>query len=207
MVTKNLSGSRIFWKVKIPTGSSFWLQWEHSHQDTCQKVTFAAWKRWMLERGSIYNILLYNFGTFDLLTPKRQKMWDSEPRAGKSSKKWVKSSEMSHISKWKDIQWVSWVLEVTLWYYCKAEAVNITINFTILLAAILKHEKHAHLVAAASCCRLRECNQTAKGFHWIWLAFFQYLTWKQTLELQNVFGSLNFWESMRNQLPTPESVR
>ena len=28
-------------------------------------------------------------------TPKRQKMWGSEPRAGKSSKKWVKSSEVS----------------------------------------------------------------------------------------------------------------
>ena len=34
----------------------------------------------------------------DLPTSKRQKMWDSELWAGKSSDKWVKSPEMSQIS-------------------------------------------------------------------------------------------------------------
>ena len=135
--------------------------------NTLIRIQAKRWP-WLLERGSIYNILSYNFGTFDLPTPKRQKMWDYESRAGKSSKKWLKSSEMSQISKWKDFQWVSWVLEVT--YHFKAGAINITVNFTILLAAILKHEKHAHLVAGASCacCRLRECNQTRPlKVHWI----------------------------------------
>ena len=65
----------------------------------------------------------------DLLTPRRQKMRDSEPRAGKSSEKWVKSSEMSQISKWKDFQWRLWVLKVT--YRFKVGAVNITANFII----------------------------------------------------------------------------
>ena len=46
-------------------------------------------------------------------TPKRQKMWDSEPRAGKSSREWVKSSEVSQISKRKDFQLGLLVLEVT----------------------------------------------------------------------------------------------
>ena len=32
----------------------------------------------------------------DLPTPKRQKMWEpAEPRTGKSSEEWVKSSDMS----------------------------------------------------------------------------------------------------------------
>ena len=73
-------------------------------------------------------------------------MWDSEPRAGKSSEKWVKSREMSQISKWKDFQQELWVLEVT--YHFKAGAVNIRINFmifrfcnfSVLLVAILKYE-------------------------------------------------------------------
>ena len=39
-----------------------------------------------------------NFFFPDLPTPKRQKMWDFEPKAEKSSEKWVKSCEMSQIS-------------------------------------------------------------------------------------------------------------
>ena len=58
---------------------------------------------------------------------KAKKKWDSEPRAGKSSEKWVKSREMSQISYWKDFQGRLWVLEVT--YHFKAEAVDIMINF------------------------------------------------------------------------------
>ena len=56
-------------------------------------------------------------------------MSDSEPRAGRSSEKRVKSHEMSQISKRKDFQQGLWVLEVT--YHFKAGAVNITINFMI----------------------------------------------------------------------------
>ena len=41
----------------------------------------------------------------DLPTPKRQKIWDSKPRARKSSDNWVKSRQMSKISQWKDIFW------------------------------------------------------------------------------------------------------
>ena len=37
-----------------------------------------------------------------LANPQKAKMWDSEPKAGKSCEKWVKSSEMSQISKWTD---------------------------------------------------------------------------------------------------------
>ena len=59
--------------------------------------------------------------------PPKGTTYDSEPRAGKSSKiKWVKSCQ---ISKWKDFQWGLWVLEVT--YHFKAGAVNITMNFMI----------------------------------------------------------------------------
>ena len=54
-----------------------------------------------------------NFFFPDLPTPKRQKMWDSEPTAEKSSEKWVKSREMSKISYKKDFQWGLWGLEVT----------------------------------------------------------------------------------------------
>ena len=45
---------------------------------------------------------------------KAKKMSDSEPRARKSSEKWVKSREMSQISKWKNFQQGFWVLEVTV---------------------------------------------------------------------------------------------
>ena len=38
----------------------------------------------------------------DMPTPKRQKMWDSEPGARRNSEKWVKSREMSQIAKWKN---------------------------------------------------------------------------------------------------------
>ena len=58
-------------------------------------------------------------------------MLDSEPRAGKSSKKWVKSSEVSQISKMKDLQLGLLVLEVTYHYVFKDGTVNITINFMI----------------------------------------------------------------------------
>ena len=58
-------------------------------------------------------------------------MWDSEPKAEKSSEKWVKSSEMSQISKWKDFQKGLWVLEQEVTYRFEAGAVNITIYFTI----------------------------------------------------------------------------
>ena len=50
-----------------------------------------------------------------------KKMWDSEPRAGKSSEKWVKSREMSQISEWKDFQRELWVLEVTYHFILKLE--------------------------------------------------------------------------------------
>ena len=50
----------------------------------------------------------------DVPTPKRQKMSDSEPKARKSSEKWVKSREMSQMSKWKNFQQGLWVLEVTV---------------------------------------------------------------------------------------------
>ena len=53
-------------------------------------------------------------------------MWDSEPRAGKSSEKRVKSHEMSQISKKKDFQQGLWVLEVI--YHLGAGAVKIMIN-------------------------------------------------------------------------------
>ena len=41
--------------------------------------------------------------------PKGLKKRDSEPTAGKSCEKWVKSREMSQISKQKDLQWGLWV--------------------------------------------------------------------------------------------------
>ena len=83
---------------------------------------------------------------------------------------------MSQISYWKDFQWV---LEVT--YHFKAEAVNITINFTsyrfcnfyVFLAAILR-ETASQLLAAASSGRLEECNQTRSlsvffGLSWLFI--------------------------------------
>ena len=39
----------------------------------------------------------------DLPTPKRQKMPVSEPRAGKSSVKWVKSREMFQTPLWRGV--------------------------------------------------------------------------------------------------------
>ena len=50
-----------------------------------------------------------------------KKMWDSEPRAGKSSEKWVNSREMSQISEWKDFPRELWVLEVTYHFILKLE--------------------------------------------------------------------------------------
>ena len=98
------------------------------------------------------------------LTPKRQKMRDSEPRPGKSNDKWVKGREMSQMSYWKDFQWRLWVLEVT--YHFEAGAVNLTSHLRVIgfviscfLAAILR-ETASQLVAAASGGRLEECNQT-----------------------------------------------
>ena len=71
----------------------------------------------------------------------------TEPRARKSCDKWVKSHEMSQISKWKDFQRRLWVLEVSTCHF-KAGDVNMMsillfrfCNFYVLLAAILKHEK------------------------------------------------------------------
>ena len=65
----------------------------------------------------------------DLPTPKRQKMREpAEPRTGKSSEKWVKSSDMSQIPSGRTSRgdygyWKS--------RHFKAGAVNITINFPI----------------------------------------------------------------------------
>ena len=85
----------------------------------------------------------------DLPTPKRQKMWYSEPELGKKWEMGKKSWEIS----------VSlWVLEVTI--SLKAGAVNMTINFQfrfckfcVLLAPFWnkRNSKSPHLVAAASC--------------------------------------------------------
>ena len=111
----------------------------------------------------------------------------SEPRAGKSSEKWVKSSEMSQISYWKDFQWGLWVLEVT--HHFKAGAVNITIlwfrfcNFFFWRPSWNKrNSKFANSVAAASLSRLKEC------FLWMELAIYWYLTWKRARQLQHFFG-------------------
>ena len=56
-----------------------------------------------------YQGLLWDLHNTDLPTSKRIKKWDSEPTAGKSCEKWVKSRDMSQISKRKDLQWGLWV--------------------------------------------------------------------------------------------------
>ena len=58
------------------------------------------------------------------------KICETEPKAGKSGEKWVKSHEMSQISYRKDLQWGLWVIR-SWTHHFKAAAVNITINFTI----------------------------------------------------------------------------
>ena len=85
------------------------------------KIIFSSW----LPLCSFYwgskqfQLFSYHRG---LDNPKMgKKMWDSEPRAGKSSEKWVKSREMSQISEWKDFQRELWVLEVTYHFILKLE--------------------------------------------------------------------------------------
>ena len=58
---------------------------------------------------------------------QKAKVWDSKPRAAKSSQKCIKSQERSQISYWKDLHRGLWVLEATY----QAAAVNIMIKFTI----------------------------------------------------------------------------
>ena len=55
-------------------------------------------------------------------------MWDSVPRAGKSSEKWVKICEMSQISYYG-------------FWSSKVEQYSCYCDFYVLLAAILKQEK------------------------------------------------------------------
>ena len=52
-----------------------------------------------------------------------------------------------------------------------------------------RDSKFAHLVAAASHCKVKECNETEllKCFLWTELAIYRYLTWKGTLQLQKIF--------------------
>ena len=120
----------------------------------------------------------------------RKIMWDSEPKAGKSSEKWVlKSREMSQISFWKDFQGRLGVLEVA--YHFKAEAVNITIilyelGFVICMFYLRPSWEREQLhiwwqwQVARKDSRMQS-NATAKCFLWIELAIYWYLTWKRTL--------------------------
>ena len=75
---------------------------------------------------------------------KIENMWDSEPRAGKSSDKWVKSHEMPQISYRKDFQWGLWVIgSHTSLQSCSSKHHNqfYNLGFVISMVAILKQEK------------------------------------------------------------------
>ena len=82
------------------------------------------------------------------------------------------------------------------------------------MAVILKKRnsklKSAHLVACRGHHgRLKECNQTRMlsvffGLSWLSIDILPGSKW---LHLQNFLWSLTLWESVRNQLPTSQSVR
>ena len=136
----------------------------------------------------------------DLPTPKRQKMWYSEPELGKKWEMGKKSWEIS----------VSlWVLEVTI--SLKAGAVNMTINFQfrfckfcVLLAPFWnkRNSKSTHLVAAASCAVAKRIV----AFDYILLLFS--LGWAGCLLISNLETNPTAPKCfLRNHLPTRESVR
>ena len=86
---------------------------------------------WERKMGSELSLATLRYEVNDRLANPLQKakVWDSKPRAAKSSQKCIKSQERSQISYWKDLHRGLCVLEVT--YHFEAAAVNITIKFTI----------------------------------------------------------------------------
>ena len=86
---------------------------------------------WERKMGSELSLATLRYEVNDRLANPLQKakVWDSKPRAAKSSQKCIKGQERSQISYWKDLHQGLWVLEVT--YHFEAAAVNITIKFTI----------------------------------------------------------------------------
>jgi len=115
---------------------------------------------------------------------------------------------MSQISKWKDFQKGLWVLEQEVTYRFKAGAVNITVNlrfgfcnFYVQLAAILKHEK----LSLRTWWQRQVTVRPPKVF--VGLSPLSISNLETNPTAPNIFWSLTFRESVRNQLSTRERVR
>ena len=122
-------------------------------------------------------------------------MWDSEPRAGKSSEKWYFAKKVVRCPKFPIGR--TFRGDYEYWkpgaYHFKAGAVNITIilyelGFVICMFYLRpsweREQLHIwwQLQVARKASRMQS-NATAKRFLCTELAIYWYLTWKRTLQL------------------------